>query len=106
MQKFHTNVYLYFDLGSASDWLKICFKQSDPLVTQIWVVTCLSVLVAQMSLPNVGCFQVLSKCRGLEISYFRWKPAVSIKVRCLVSAEGLKSATSDGKQLFISKSGV
>ena len=50
--------------------------------------------------------QVFSKCRGLEISYFRWKPAVSIKVRCLVSAEGSKSATLDGKQLFISKSGV
>lgn len=30
---------------------------------------------------------------------FRWKTAVSIKVRCLVSAEGSKSAISDGKQL-------
>ena len=37
---------------------------------------------------------------------FRWKTAVSIKVRCLVSAEGSKSAISDGKQLFTSKSGV
>ena len=77
-------IYLYLDLGSASDWLKICFKQSDPLVTQIWVVTChkygISVLVPRMSLPKVGCFQVFSKCRGLKISYL------------------------DGKQLFLSMS--
>ena len=103
-------IYLYLDLGCASDWLKICFKQSDPLVTQIWVVTChkygISVLVPRMSLPNVGCIQVFKKCRGLKISYFRWKTAVSIKVRCLGSAKGSKSAILDGKQLFISKSGV
>ena len=37
---------------------------------------------------------------------FRRKPAISIKVRCLVSAKGSKSAISDRKQLFISKSGV
>ena len=77
--------------------------------------------------------QVFRKCRDFKISYryFRWntafyikiwclgsadgsksainfrrKPAISIKVRCLVSAKGSKSAISDGKQLFISKSGV
>ena len=79
-------VYLYLDLGSGSDWLTICFKQSDPLVTQIWVVTChkygISVLVPWLSLPNIGCFQVFRKCRGLKISYL------------------------DGKQLFLPKSGV
>ena len=99
-------IHLYLDLGSASDWLKICFKQSDPLVSQIWVVTChkygISVLVPQMSLPNVGCFQAFRKCRGLEISYFRRETAVYIKIRCLGSADGSKSAINFGRKPAIS----
>ena len=54
-----------------------------------------------------GCLyhnQVFRKCR-LQNQLFRWKTAVYIKIRCLGSAD-FKISYSDGKQPFISKSGV
>ena len=45
---------------------------------------------------------VFSKCRGLEISYFRRKTAVYIKIRCLGSADGPKSAINFRRKPAIS----
>ena len=77
----------YPDLGTRSDWLKVCFNQSKS-TTQIWVLTChqygISALILQTSFGDetsdlVASWNVPHLLRLISnySTLFFWKPKLS-----------------------------
>ena len=63
----------YPELGSASDWLKICFNLSKKSTTQIWIVTCHgmdSALLPQASSCGKPSLQSRNASRFLGFNLF------------------------------------
>ena len=62
----------YPELGSASDWLKICFNLSKKGTTQIWIVTCHmdSALLPQASSCGKPSLQSRNASRFLGLNLF------------------------------------